>query len=207
MIIPATDPEATAGSAAPAEERAEWTRLEPAAKRERLLEAATEVFGRDGLDAPMSVVADAAGAGVASVYRLFGSKRELLAALVTRRMDQVAAAAQEADAQPGDRWSALTGMLRSLVSAQRADYLIGDARALVADHPDVIAAVHRASEAQERLLAEARAEGRLREDATTLDLRLLFAATRGARRVEPDQWPRMLELMIDALEARPGHGQ
>ncbi len=95
-------------------------------------------------------------------------------------------------------------MLTSLVSGQRADYLIGDARAAVADHPDVIAAVTRASEAQEQLLAAARAEGRLRADATTLDLRLLFAATRAARGVEPDQWQRMLELMIDALDARRG---
>ena len=174
MTIPVTDPEAAAGSAAPAEERGEWTRLDPASKRERLLTDAMEVFARDGLDAPMSVVADAAGAGVASVYRLFPSKRELLAALVSRRMDQIAAAAREAHAQPGDRWSALTGMLRSLVNTQRADYLIG----------------------------EARAEGRLRADATTLDLRLLFAATRAARRVEPEQWPRMLELMIDALDSQ-----
>jgi hypothetical protein len=32
----------------------------------------------------------------------------------------------------------------------------------------------------------------------------VFAATRGARRVEPDQWPRMLELMIDALDSQRG---
>ena len=187
-----------------AQGRRQWTLLDSAGKRERLVEAATEVFGRDGLDAPMSVVADAAGAGVASVYRLFPSKRELLAALVVRRMDTVAAAAQEAFERPGDRWSALTEMLTTLVSGQRADYLIGDARAVVADHPDVIAAVTRASEAQERLLAAARAEGRLRADATPQDLRLLFAATRAARHVEPDQWGRMLELMIDALDARRG---
>jgi AcrR family transcriptional regulator len=197
MMIPVSEPEAASG-------RCGWTTLDTGAKRERLLIAATEVFGRDGLDAPMSVVADAAGAGVASVYRLFESKRELLAALVVRRMDSIAAAAQEAHEAPGNRWEALTGMLRSLVSAQRADYLIGDARSVVADHPDVIAAVGRASEAQERLLSAARAEGRLRADATTLDLRLLFAATRGARRVEPDQWPRMLELMIDALDSQRG---
>ena len=204
MIIPVTDPEAAAGSAEPAQERSEWTRLNTAAKRERLLEAATEVFARDGLDAPMSVVADAAGAGVASVYRLFASKRELLAALVVRRMDTIAAAAHEASERRGDRWSALTEMVTTLVSAQRADYLIGDARAVVADHPDVIAAVTRASDAQEQLLAAARAEGRLRADATPQDLRLLFAATRTARRLEPDQWGRMLELMIDALDARRG---
>ncbi|MFZ1994438.1 MAG: TetR family transcriptional regulator [Solirubrobacteraceae bacterium] len=197
MMIPLSEPEAASG-------RCEWTRLDAAAKRERLLATATEVFARDGLDAPMSVVADAAGAGVASVYRLFDSKRELLAALVVRRMDTIAAAAREAYRRPGDRWEALTEMVTSLVSAQRADYLIGDARALVADHPDVIAAVSRASEAQEELLAAARTEGRLRADATTLDLRLLFAATRAARRVEPERWQRMLELMIDALDARRG---
>jgi hypothetical protein len=32
----------------------------------------------------------------------------------------------------------------------------------------------------------------------------VLSATRAARRVEPDQWPRMLELMIDALDARRG---
>ena len=197
MIIPPSAREAAQG-------RCQWTRLDSAAKRERLLEAATEVFARDGLEAPMSVVADAAGAGVASVYRVFPSKRELLAELVVRRMDAVAAAAQEAFERPGDRWSALTEMLTTLVSGQRADYLIGDARAVVADHPDVIAAVTRASAAQERLLAAARAEGRLRADATPQDLRLLFAATRAARGVEPEQWGRMLELMIDALDARRG---
>jgi hypothetical protein len=95
-------------------------------------------------------------------------------------------------------------MLTTQVSTQRPDYLISDARAIVADHPDVIAAISRASEAQERLLVAARNEGRLRTDATTLDLRLLFAATRAARRVEPDQWQRMLELMFDALDARRG---
>jgi AcrR family transcriptional regulator len=199
MMIPLSEPEAASG-------RCEWTQLDAAAKRERLLATATEVFARDGLDAPMSVVADAAGAGVASVYRLFESKRELLAALVVRRMDTIAAAAREAYERPGDRWEALTEMVTSLVSAQRADYLIGDARAVVADHPDVIAAVSRASEAQEELLAAARAEGRLRADATTLDLRLLFAATRAARRVEPERWQRMLELMIDALDAHRGGG-
>ena len=200
MMIPVSHPEAPSG-------RCGWAQLDAGAKRERLLVAATEVFARDGLDAPMSVVADAAGAGVASVYRLFESKRELLAAIVVRRMEALAAATEEAMAQPGDRWEALTGMLTSVVSAQRADSLIGDALAAVADRPDVMAAVARASEAQERLLAAARDEGRLRADATALDLRLLFAATRAARRVEPDQWQRMLELMIDALDARRGTGR
>lgn len=183
-------------------QRIGWAKLNPQAKRERLLEAATEVFAQRGLDAPMSEVAVAAGAGVASIYRAFGSKHELLAALVTRRMNQVTAAAEEADRRAGDRWTALTDMIRTLVEAQRSDYMMLEARMRVSDHPDVKAAVARTTEAQERLIAAARAEGHLRADATTLDLRLLFAATRAARNVEPEHWPRMLELMLDALEAR-----
>jgi AcrR family transcriptional regulator len=197
MIIPLS------GAETAARPREAWSALAPEAKTERLLVAAADVFRQRGLEAPMSDVADAAGAGVASVYRLFPSKQELLAALVIRRLDQVVEAVTEAEAAPGDRWSALTAMLRSLVQTQSADDFLGEVRAAVGGHPEVAAASERATAALERLLDAARTEGRLRGDATTLDLRLLFAATRAAKRAEPEQWPRMLELMIDALDARP----
>jgi AcrR family transcriptional regulator len=204
MTIPVTESERASGSPEGVDARCDWTRLDPGAKRDRLLLAATEVFVRDGLDAPMSDVAAAAGAGVASVYRLFPSKQEVVAALVTRRMNEVSEAAQAARARTTDRWTALTGLLSALVQTQRADYLWGEAQVLVAEHPDVIESGGRATEAVERLLAEARAEGRLRADASTVDLRLLLAATRAARIVEPEHWPRILELLIDALDAHRG---
>jgi AcrR family transcriptional regulator len=188
------------GSHAASPAGAEWATLDAAAKRARLLNAAGEVFARHGLDAPMSEVAEAVGAGVASLYRCFPSKHELLAALVARRMDQIAQAAREAGERHGDRWSALTEMLTVLVERQAADDLLGEARVSVAEHPDVIASSARATAALDRLLAAARVEGRLRADATTLDLRLLFAATRAAKQVEPEHWPRMLELLTDSLD-------
>jgi AcrR family transcriptional regulator len=195
MIIPV--PASDAGSPA----RCEWSTLDAAAKRERLLNTAGEVFARHGLDAPMSEVAEAVGAGVASLYRCFPSKHELLAALVARRMDQIADAAREAGKRHGDRWSALTEMLMVVVERQAADDLLGEARVSVAEHPDVIASAARATDALDRLLAAARVEGRLRADATTLDLRLVFAATRAAKQVAPGAWLRMLELLIDSLDA------
>ncbi len=205
MIIPAVGggPEA---AAPPASNECDWSRLEPEAKRERLLAAAAEVFTREGLDAPMPAVAAAAGAGVASVYRQFPSKHELLAALVTRRLEQIADAARRAAERDGDRWSALTEMLWSIVERQAADDFLGEARVAVAERQNVIAAAERATGAIDLLLAGARAEGRLRADATTLDLRLLFAATRAAKQVEPEAWPRMLELLIDALDTQPRRG-
>src|ERR1700753_3025566 len=109
MMIPEPQSDHPSGSPQDVGGRCQWTRLDHDGKIERLLVAAAEVFARDGLDAPMSAVAEAAGAGVASVYRLFESKRELLAALVVRRLDEVAVAAQEAFEQPGERWAALVG--------------------------------------------------------------------------------------------------
>src|ERR1700733_11582847 len=182
--------------------RREWSSLTGPEKRERLLVAAASVFSREGLETPMSEVAEAVGAGVASVYRLYPSKYELYAALVVRRMDQIVDAARAAESLPGDRWTGLTQMLRDLVAGKSVEPFVGEARALVADHPDVIASTARATDAQERVLAAARAEGRLRGDASSLDLRLLFAATRAAKRLEPEQWPRMLELMLDALDTQ-----
>jgi AcrR family transcriptional regulator len=159
------------------------------------------VFARDGLEAPMPAVAAEAGAGVASVYRQFPSKHELVAALVVRRLEQFADAATAALAREGDRWSALTEMLWAIVERDSADDFLGEARVLVDDHPSVAEAAERATVALEALMAAARTEGRLRADATTLDVRLLFAATRAAKKVEPAAWRRTLELFIDALDA------
>jgi AcrR family transcriptional regulator len=178
----------------------QWAKLDPLAKRERLLKAAADVFATDGLDASMPAIAAAAGAGVASVYRQFPSKHELIAALVVRRLDQIADEAAIAHAREGDRWSALVEMLWKIVERQAYDDFLGEARVVVVDHVDVQSATDRAMAALDQLLADARAEGRLRADATDLDLRLLFAATRASKQVEPAAWRRTLELFIDALE-------
>src|SRR3984957_13392928 len=199
-VMPGGTPESSGAGGEPG--RPEWSSLSAGEKRERLLAAAASVFSRQGLDTPMSDVAEAVGAGVASVYRLYPSKYELYAALVVRRMDQIVEAARAAESLPGDRWMGLTQMLRDLVAEQSVEPFVGEARALVADHPDVIESTGRAADAQERVLAAARAEGRLRSDASSLDLRLLFAATRAAKRLEPEHWPRMLELMLDALDTQ-----
>ena len=178
-----------------------WSRLTPERKRATLLRAAGEVFARDGLDAPMPAIAAAAGAGVGSVYRQFPAKRDLLAALVVERLRESERDAETALAGERDAWSALTGVLWTLAERQAADHVLAEAMATVSEHPAVRDALARTLAALERLLARARAQKRLRADATTLDIRLLFAATRAAAQLEPGAWRRMLELGIDALAA------
>jgi AcrR family transcriptional regulator len=164
------------------------------------LQAAGEVFARDGLDAPMPAIAAAVGAGVGSVYRQFSSKHDLLAALVVERLQEAEDGADAALASTAGPWTALTGLLWTLAERQTIDDVLGEAMATVSEHPAVQHALARTVIALERLLAAARVEGRLRPDATALDLRLIFAAIRAAAKLEPGAWRRMLELGIDALE-------
>lgn len=178
-----------------------WSGLDAEGKRERLLRVAGEVFARDGLDAPMPVIAAAAGAGVGSVYRQFPSKRELVAALVIERLRDAEDGADAALASADGPWLALVGLLWMLAERQAEDDVLGEAMATVSEHPAVQDALAATTIALERLLAAARAEGHLRADATTLDLRLLFAATRAAAQLETGAWQRMLALGIDALSA------
>jgi hypothetical protein len=95
-------------------------------------------------------------------------------------------------------------LIVSRVRHQSPEPFTVEARAVVEDRPEVAEALARATIAQQRLLDAARAEGRLRADATAEDLRLLFVATRAARRMRPETVGRMLELMLDALQARRG---
>ena len=57
-------------------------RSDALANRQRILDAAREVFGRRGLDAEVKEIAERAGVGIGTLYRHFESREGLLAALV-----------------------------------------------------------------------------------------------------------------------------
>jgi hypothetical protein len=83
----------------------------------------------------------------------------------------------------------------------RSDDVLCEAITAVSGDPAVQAARASTTSALGRLLGAARAEHRVRADATTLDLRLVLAATGAAAQLEPGAWRRMLEPGIDALAA------
>ncbi len=62
----------------------EAERADSVANRQRLLEAAREVFARRGLDAEVREIAQRAGVGIGTLYRHFESKEGILAAVVHR---------------------------------------------------------------------------------------------------------------------------
>jgi TetR/AcrR family transcriptional repressor of mexJK operon len=62
-----------------------------AAKTEAILEAASEVLAERGLAAPMEAIARRAGVSKQTVYNRYGSKAELVRALVERRVESITA--------------------------------------------------------------------------------------------------------------------
>ena len=190
-------PHETASRNAPA-----WGALDGAAKRTRLLAVGHEVFAREGLDAPMPAVAAAAGIGVGSLYRQFPSKHELLSALVVERLEEVIADVEAALASDAGPWAALTAFLWGHSERAVHDDVLAEAIAALRVDPEVQRTRARSTAALQRLLDAAKREGEVREDATALDLRLLFAGARAAEQVEPGAWRRALELGIDSLARR-----
>jgi AcrR family transcriptional regulator len=178
-----------------------WSSLDQAAKRERLLSAAGELFARAGLDATMPAVAAAAGAGVGSVYRQFPSKEDLLAALVAQRLETAIVEIEQVIAEGSEPWEALERLLWTFAERQGSDDVAAEAMAAVFEHPEVAERHARADEGLEVVLSAARAEGSLRADARPRDVRLLLSSTRAARRIEADGWKRILQLGLDGLRA------
>src|SRR5580765_5596581 len=86
----------------------------------RILDAASEVFAAEGLEGSVADVAERAGVGTATIFRRFPTKDDLLAAVVVRRMQQLAESARRA-AQAKDAGRAWRQFMQTAAS-----FSIGD---------------------------------------------------------------------------------
>ncbi|ADP78978.1 TetR/AcrR family transcriptional regulator [Pseudofrankia inefficax] len=177
--------------------------------RERILAAARKVFGRDGLHASMASVAREAGVGIATMFRRFPTKEELVAAVFADRMDAYVAAVAAALDHP-DPWDGFAGFIETVCAMQAADR--GFADILTMTFPAAEALEARRAEAYHgflALIARAHDSGHLREDFTSRDLVLLLMANAGVVNATadaaPDAWRRLVALMIQSFRA-PSRG-
>jgi AcrR family transcriptional regulator len=177
---------------------APWGELDADEKRQRLLDVAKDVFTEQGLEATMPRVATAAGVGVGSLYRSYGSKEDLVAALVIRQLrllqTEVALAAEQKDA-----WTAIEQSVRRTAERQSTNKLLRGALGLTSERRDVVMALGEVSLAWQQLIDRAREEGTVRSDATVNDLRFIFAAARAADEVAPGGGDRILTFLLEAL--------
>jgi AcrR family transcriptional regulator len=101
-------------------------RVDARANRGRILDMAEEVFGKGGESASTEEVARLAGVGIATVFRHFPTKAELLQAVLVRRFDRLRGEA-EALLDTPDPGTAFFDFFRHLVADAATKIAIGDA--------------------------------------------------------------------------------
>jgi AcrR family transcriptional regulator len=187
------------------DEPAKTLRVDAARNRGRIVDAATAAFAERGLDVPLEDVAGEAGVGIATLYRRFPTREDLIAACFERRLAEYARAAEEALEAP-EAWSGFCAYVERIGAMQAADRGLRDVLTRTFPRAQVLEA-HRARgyELSVQLIERAKAEGTLRPDVVPEDLALLLMANAGvvqaAGSATPDAWRRFVALMLDGLRA------
>jgi AcrR family transcriptional regulator len=173
-------------------------RLDAARNRDKILAAARAAFADPGAEVSMAEIARRAGVGMATLYRNFPGRRELLEALFANEVDAICAAAEAmSGAPPGVAFTAWLHRFYAFVTSKRpiaAELLEHTDRAdpIFGTNRDRVVA------AAGPLFAAARQAREVRDDLTleqALDLVIAIATIhRDSRYVEP-----ILQAALDGL--------
>jgi AcrR family transcriptional regulator len=175
--------------------------------RERVLAAARSVFCEQGLEVPMTAIAREAGVGIATLYRRFPTREDLIGAVFDDRMDAYLAAISDALADP-DPWHGFTIYIERICAMQAADR--GFADLLTLTFPTAKALEAKRTKAYQgwlELIERTKDSGQLRHDFSPEDLPVLLMANAGVVTATgdaaPDAWRRLVAYMLQSYAAEP----
>lgn len=173
--------------------------------RARILDAAREVFAEQGLDASTNEVARRAGVGVATLFRRFPSRDDLVNAVFADKMAAYVATTEVALADP-DPWRGFCRFIEQVCQMQADDSGFADLLTLSFPNAKRLEAERdRAAHALTELLERAKATGRLRQDFVHQDVPLILMANAGVnaatRNAAPDAWRRLVGYLTQAFAA------
>lgn len=173
--------------------------------RQRLLEAARELFAERGLSVTLDDIAHRAGVGVGTAYRRFRSRDELITALFEDRMHDILALADEAMAIENP-WEGLVSFLTRMVELQASDRGLKEVMLGSAQGRERVARLRDQLRPRgEALVARAKEAGMLRSDFDVSDVPLLQMMVAAIADVappdRPDLWRRYLGLLVDGIRA------
>jgi len=163
------------------------------------------MFAARGLDVPIEDIARHAGVGVATLYRRFPTRADLIAGAFEAKMAAYAEAAGQALANP-DPWAGFCGYIERVCAMQAEDR--GFAHVLTMTFPAA-----KQFEAERKvayqgfldLISRAQAAGQLRRDFVGEDLAMLLMASAGViagtADAAPGTWRRFAAYMIQAFSA------
>ncbi len=193
------DPTASRGCRTP-------LRADAERNRERLLRAARSVFAEQGLEAPMTEIARRAGVGVATLFRRFPQRVDLITAVFDTHLDDYQAVADHALADP-DAWRGFVGFVEQVCALQAADHGFSDVLTMsFPSNAGFEAKRARAFRIFVKIVARAKASGRLRADFAPQDLVLVLMANAGVVAATgallPQAWRRPVGYLLQAFDAR-----
>jgi AcrR family transcriptional regulator len=175
----------------------------------RVLDAAREVFAEQGIDAPVTDIAERAGVGVGTIFRRFPTKDDLLVAVVEQRTAQLIDAADAALESP-DPGAALRGFMETAAAMQISDVCWCEADADLFGRDGIRELIDVLVGKMGELLTRAQTAGHVRTDVSALDIPvLLMAVAKSGLMLEdavPGAWKRYLGIILDGLRpeaARP----
>ena len=176
-------------------------RADAARNFDALLAAAREVFSAYGADAPLEDVAKQAGVSIATLYRNFSTREQLLETVYISEVESVCRWAEEVD-QLGP-WEGITSWLCRFVE------YVGTKRAVavgISHDSEVFQACCDAlSVAGGPLLKRAQAAGVMRSDVDTDDVMHFAIAYTLGNFSSAAQRDRMLNVAFDGLAVRPAY--
>jgi AcrR family transcriptional regulator len=173
--------------------------------RARVVEAAQQAFGSEGLSVPLDEIARRAGVGAGTVYRHFPTKESLFEEIVLGRVRGMVTHVRE-EGQANDPGPAFYRVLTELVEQNSLKKDLTDA--LAGAGIDVMGPLSEARqgmhEALGNLLQRAQAAGAVRDDVDTDDLTTLLSAIFLAAQRRPGEVPtKALAVVRDGLRPRP----
>jgi AcrR family transcriptional regulator len=173
--------------------------------RSRILAAADEVFDRAGPAASTDQVAKSAGVGIATVFRHFPTKPDLLGAVFTTRLERLRDRARElaeTEAGPG-----FFTFFAEVVAGARSKLALAGALAETGDLPETAQAVgEQMRESFGALVRRAQDDGMIRRDVDpTVAYALMVGASRATAYAGLDDMVRdgMLAVIFDGLRVEP----
>ncbi|MEV5647065.1 helix-turn-helix domain-containing protein [Nocardia sp. NPDC052254] len=175
--------------------------------RDRILEAAREVFVAEGLDAPIREIARRAEVGPATLYRHFPTKEVLVAEAFTDQMLACRSIVDAGLADP-DPWHGFCRAIEELCEVYARDRGFTAAFMSTFPHAMDFAALRTAAlKGAAELLRRAKATGRARPDIVLDDIILMIMANNGIHAAGPRARiaasRRFAALMIDAFATSP----
>jgi AcrR family transcriptional regulator len=173
--------------------------------RERVLEAARDVFADHGHEAQMDEIARRAKVGVGTVYRHFPTKEVLTAALVADSFRRIGDQLDEALAEDGNPWEAFTAVLWFGAELMAGNRGLTEAIGVMPTAPGDIPGVERVHERMAELIRRAQETGALRPDLCVDDIPMMMCGVGAATRKPhscPESWRRHLSILLDGMRAQ-----